>query len=700
MPRPRDYRTLYSETDPFELGVLLTYVDNLRRRAPTLGIPESRLKAALGSALDLNASGVRDDWQDGQPEAEADAPSLAELVSLLKKMRAELRSLALPVCSSMQAHVNALAQFFSLDAHTAALYGLILRLTMCDKVSALWKACYLYDDPDLKPRSLAWLLAVAGVPRSCAEALSPNGVLVSAGLCSVDCTGDIAVPEAVKRLVHAYPTPPADLTEHLIGRTQRAELDWDSFSHLGDARELLARLMGRSNGACGDGLHVLLYGPPGTGKTEFAKTLAGQIGLPLVALGETDEEGDEPDRSERLATLRRASYMLRRRKRKIVLMVDEAEDLVCGEESFDFAGRRLSRPPGSKVYLHRLMESLPVPVIWIVNDPWRVPSTVIRRMTYAMELRCPGAAVRRRIWDKALATSGVTASDAELDALARDLVTVPAIASAAARAATLAGGGVAEAREVAESLLKAMNGGKATPPRPRMTDDYLPSLLNADRRSLHVLEQVARPSSSRTPFSLCLYGPPGTGKSAYARHLARSMGIEVIQKRTSDLLGMWVGETEKNIADAFREARSEGAMLIFDEADSLLRSREHARAHWEISQVNEMLTWMESHPLPFVCTTNFMDALDGASLRRFMFKLRVEYLDRERARLAFVHFFGRPAPHELDELDLLTPADFALVRKRAELGGFLGDDAVLIGLLRDEMRVKPDCRRGIGFQAV
>ena len=48
---------------------------------------------------------------------------------------------------------------------------------------------------------------------------------------------------------------------------------------------------------------------------------------------------------------------------------------------------------------------------------------------------------------------------------------------------------------------------------------------------------------------------------------------------------------------------------IFDEADSFLQDRSRAMRSWEISSVNEMLTWMENHPYPFVCTTNLMETL-------------------------------------------------------------------------------------------
>ncbi len=64
----------------------------------------------------------------------------------------------------------------------------------------------------------------------------------------------------------------------------------------------------------------------------------------------------------------------------------------------------------------------------------------------------------------------------------------------------------------------------------------------------------------------------------------------MIEKRASDLLSMWVGGTEKAIAGAFEEAADARAMLILDEADSLLRDRGLADRSWEVSQVNEKLT--------------------------------------------------------------------------------------------------------------
>ena len=143
---------------------------------------------------------------------------------------------------------------------------------------------------------------------------------------------------------------------------------------------------------------------------------------------------------------------------------------------------------------------------------------------------------------------------------------------------------------------------------------------------------------------------------------------------------------------------------------SLLRAQrikdtENAQAigYWingEISQVNEMLTWMESHPLPFACTTNLADRLDRASLRRFLVKVRFGWLTQAQAELAFERFFDRAAPAGLDGLRTLTPADFSLVRRRALVRSGAMDPAALLRLLAAECEGRVGGRAPVGFAAM
>ena len=203
--------------------------------------------------------------------------------------------------------------------------------------------------------------------------------------------------------------------------------------------------------------------------------------------------------------------------------------------------------------------------------------------------------------------------------------------------------------------------------------------------------------SGQRQFSLCLYGPPGTGKTEYVRQLADQLRMEVLVKRASDLFGSYVGETERQIAATFQEAQEKESFLVFDEADSLLGDRRQAQHSWEVSQINEMLTWMESHPLPFACTTNLMERLDQASLRRFTFKVGFRSMTHIQNCFAFNEFFGIIAPKTIGQLSNLTPGDFTVVRKKAEIMSVLDQPEELIKMLETESSVKNSDANQIGF---
>src|SRR5690606_4836781 len=114
-------------------------------------------------------------------------------------------------------------------------------------------------------------------------------------------------------------------------------------------------------------------------------------------------------------------------------------------------------------------------------------------------------------------------------------------------------------------------------------------------------------------------------------------------------------------------AVSENAFLIFDEADSLLFDRRQAQHSWQISQVNEMLTWMECHPLPYAATSNLLERLDPAVQRRFTFKARFDAMTASQISHAFLHYFNAQAPEDLLCLQPLVPGDFAVVARQAAL---------------------------------
>ena len=552
---------------------------------------------------------------------------------------------------------------------------------------------------NLKGPALSALLGVSA--NGLLRRLRADAPLVRSGLVCIDGNdGELTLVKRLHRLATIPGGPGLDVHRLLLGEASPSELEWSDFDHLGHDRDHVEKLLGGALETGAAGVNVLLYGPPGTGKTELCKVLAGRLGVELHSVGEADDDGGEPTRNERLQELRLAQRLTARGRRSLLLF-DEMEDLL----SDPFAGLRIfgrllssgSRGPraggGSKVFMNRLLEEAPAPTLWTLNDAGAVDPALLRRMMFALELRLPPPRVRARVWTRQLARHGIEAGPEDASSLAREFEAAPGVAAGATAAARLGGGDLAAVRRGVRSLSRVLSCEKppqGTPAR------YDPALLRADTDPVRLADRLAISGERR--FSLCLQGPPGTGKSAFVRYLAERLGLEVVQKRASDLMSKWVGENEQFIAAAFAEARDSGAFLVFDEADSLLSDRRFAQRNWEVSQVNEMLTWMESHPAPFACTTNYGERLDPATLRRFTFKVTLDYLAPEQAEAAFRGYFGFEPPAQLAALAALTPGDFAVVRRKAEVLGCLRETATLAAMLCAECDAKPDRPRAIGFR--
>ncbi len=530
-------------------------------------------------------------------------------------------------------------------------------------------------------------------PRVLSASLSSCGRLANSGLIEIDNDGgSIKVMEVVRRIVSERCRSVEAVRSRLLGMAGKSDLHWSDFRHVAKERDYVCGILRGALRSKAPGINVLVYGPPGTGKTEFCRIVARKLGVPLYLPGAGNRSDPGIEWRDRVIAAKFSQHVLRTGGPALILF-DEMEDALEAHMS-DYGGYRRRGTGITKLAINHLLENSPIPMLWTANSIEMVPDYLLRRMTHIMELRVPPTDVRTRVWRRVLKRQDLPhLFDAAQD-LAKQFKAAPGIADAAVRAAKLAGGGRDEIKRSVGNLDKVLNG--------RLRHDahtierYNPALTNADGSLLNLEKKLVSPQAKRN-FSLCLYGPPGTGKSAWVRHLAGRLRMEVRQHRASDLLSMWVGGTEKSIAGAFEEAKDNEEFLVFDEADSFLQDREQAVRSWEITAVNEMLTQMESHPLPFACTTNLLDHLDRASLRRFTFKIRFDYLMPEQIRGAFITFFGLEAPPDALRLTTLTPGDFAVVRRRAEVLGALNDPAQLTVMLSEECEVKGQ-QGSIGFR--
>ena len=181
-----------------------------------------------------------------------------------------------------------------------------------------------------------------------------------------------------------------------------------------------------------------------------------------------------------------------------------------------------------------------VPVIWTANDISVLGPAVLRRMTMCLELKVPNLVTRTRLWRQMGEAEGVVLPEADAARLARLVPAAPAVASTALRATRLAGGEAETARLIVEGVARAVHGGALPAPEREHDTLYDPALVNADCDLAALLDRLARPGADRA-VSFLLSGPPGSGKSAWVRHLAARMGLQVLQKRASDILDAFVG---------------------------------------------------------------------------------------------------------------------------------------------------------------
>lgn len=564
---------------------------------------------------------------------------------------------------------------------------LLTLMVACDRLQRIRSLAELVSR---QGRDLPTLLGVlAGAEPQDAERAVRQSPVLRLGLVNfvADWQGvvEVDIRWPLERLLDRAPASGAEIIDALVGTRQQAALTLDDFAHVADA-DFLVRLLRGAVRERARGINILIHGPPGTGKTEFARALAATAHVEMRGVAEADEDDNEPTRNERVGALRLAQRLLGP-SGGAALLFDEMEDFIGDSQRSE--GDWFSKREGSKVFVNRMLETNAVPVVWTTNAIGNIDDAILRRMSFVLKLAPPPRKAALRMLDRIARDEGVTPGDgfSRLIDAAPETASVLRVAARAARLAGEADGGVG----AASALVRALRGGELPLDGPGALDL---DLFELDRPLSPLFDAMRQ---SDTPdVSMLLTGPPGTGKTAIAHHLARALDRPLIVRRASDLLSKWVGETEKQIADAFAEARRAEGVLLFDEADSLLFDRTRATNSWELGQVNELLTWLDRHPLPVVAATNHPGSLDPATLRRFVFKLDLRPLGQVRAAQAFARFFGIAAPAALGELRNLTPGDFAVVARQLRHAP-AATALEIVERLRCESLVKPENGGRIGF---
>lgn len=563
----------------------------------------------------------------------------------------------------------------------------LLQFLVCMKNNMMLRrllGCY-NDDIDrdyfLNENNSDFIATVCKMPaQEIREAFAQNGPLFESGILK-NRYGDNEFNKTFLGLLTMNFKSCKEVRDVLVGSPLSTTLKRENFDYMLDDFDKVSEILTNGINTNSKGINILLYGLPGTGKTEIAKTICNRAGLNLYTTSEKQEEKDG-----RLSNLAQMQTVLKNEEKSVILF-DEAEDV--------FSLYPFSRHSPSKLYINRILENNKRPVIWITNNLEDMDKAYVRRFSVALEVSNPDERAKINAWKRIFEKYELAISDEDIKGLINKYQVPISMIETAVKNAKIVNN-INFVDYTLEHLTMAMTG-KVKRKKKSNGVKFNTKLLNTDID----LEKLANQINNKklNNFSLCLYGAPGTGKTAFCEHLADLLGLNIIKKRASDINSKYVGETEQNIAKAFQEAHAQKAMLVFDEADSFLMDRTHAGHSWEVSSVNEMLTQMESAEYPFVCTTNLMDNIDKAALRRFSFKVKYDFLKPDQVITAFKDFFKQDVTRdEIVDLVNLAPGDFVVVKNQADLLD-ITDKSELLSRLRQEQQVK-NCREHkvkIGF---
>lgn len=494
----------------------------------------------------------------------------------------------------------------------------------------------------------------------------------------------------------------------------KSALVLDDFAFVAEDARVLRALLRNAIDRKEPGVNVLLYGPPGTGKTELAKVVAQAAGLELFEVEYADRDGNSLSGRDRYRSLQIAQVFLKG-SAQAALLFDEVEDVFppISSEAAQMMARAeqvVAPPSGSvsgKAWVNQILESNPVPTIWVTNRIEQIDPAFRRRFAYHLELKSPPPGAREGLVRKTL--EGVQVSPAFVARLTERKGLTPAQIRTAVRFAQLAAAEDVKAEDLIERQLRnadhALGTRSGEAGARRSVTAYDLEMLNVESR--FEVPRIVEALRARGHGTLCFYGAPGTGKTALAEHIATALEKPLLVKQASDLMSKFVGETEQNMAAMFREAEAEKAILLLDEADSFLQDRRGAQRTYEVTEVNEMLQGMERFAGIFICTTNLLDRIDQAALRRFAFKIRFKPLTGAQREKMFVtealagdaSALTDDARNRLAKLDQLCPGDFAAVKRQVEILATQLAPEEFLEQLEAEHRIKPEVReqRSIGF---
>ncbi|MEJ7599249.1 MAG: ATP-binding protein [Kofleriaceae bacterium] len=385
--------------------------------------------------------------------------------------------------------------------------------------------------------------------------------------------------------------------------------------------EVDPRLTARAIGGDDGGL-AIVHGPTGVGKTTLARRIAG-LARDLVI--EVD--------------LRAASAVLEpvELAAELAELVEDAQLSRAALVVDDAASALAPGHPAAAALANALARTQAVAIVTAPTDAVLDPKIVDQaRLHIAMHGLRSAAALEA--WD---AIAGTT--PAGLALIGEDLVLTPRRIGHASRLVTEMGTtpmmAIAALEGDAGNLLQSapVQCGLADIVLDPEARRELTEIINAIRSRKLVLEDwgLAKRLSRGRGLSALFDGDPGTGKTMAAEVIAHEVGLPLRKVNVSTLVDKYIGETEKNLARVFAQARAGTNILLFDEADALFGTRTEVKGandRYANLEINVLLQLMEEHSGVVILTTNLKRSIDQAFLRRISYKLEFKFPEAPQRR--------------------------------------------------------------------
>lgn len=531
----------------------------------------------------------------------------------------------------------------------------------------------------------------------------PKGFLNRAGMLSFDFSSGFGVQShldlgcGVRETLEIANGDWITIVDGVCNQAKTTTLIESDFSHVSKEWSLVLNYIKGAAGNNRIGANVLIYGPPGCGKTEFSRAVLAASGLRGFELLSEKADGSSTTSATRRSYFRQANIYLQNDPSSI-LLIDEMDGMM---EIDDEMGRRDFGNNFSKASANAQLESNQIPSIWITNDSCQFDPAQLRRFDLVIQFNPPShKAIKLQLADK-LATHGI--ADTWLDAASRTSGLTPGLVNTLSLVAdSVEHGSEGSKTPNMEELLNTALRQRGIKIAYTKTQKYRIEYCNS---SIPVTTLTSTLTAKKDARCL-LHGSTGTGKTAFARHMSETLNLEPKLVRPSDILDMYVGGTERNIARLFETTNPEDTLIILDEFESLAADRRGSTHNWEVSQINEMLTQIEAYQGKIIACTNLVDHIDPAIRRRFQLKVELLPLNQQQRinlfkecckKLKLDSEFSTSAISQLHSTEQLAYGHFANAVEIAEYVPDLTVNTFVESLMQELESTNGTIARNIGF---